>query len=139
MAHDLRALPEAYLDFWREPHLSTLTTLRPDGTPHVVPVGVTFDPATLTARIITSGDSRKAVNVAAAGAAGLPVAVCQLQGRHWATLEGTARLRTSPEAVADAEDRYAERYGHPPRPNPKRVVLELTVTRALGNVGRPAA
>ncbi|MEV0780869.1 pyridoxamine 5'-phosphate oxidase family protein, partial [Streptomyces sp. NPDC050428] len=33
--------PAEYLAFWHERHLSTLTTLRPDGTPHVVPVGVT--------------------------------------------------------------------------------------------------
>ncbi|MEU1563858.1 pyridoxamine 5'-phosphate oxidase family protein, partial [Streptomyces mirabilis] len=31
----------AYLTFWRERHLCTLTTLRADGSPHVVPVGVT--------------------------------------------------------------------------------------------------
>jgi hypothetical protein len=42
-------------------------------------------------------------------------------------------LRTEPEQVADAEHRYAARY-KPPRPNPARVVLEITVTRVLGNV-----
>ena len=42
------------LEFLTERHLATLTTLRADGSPHVVPVGVTFDPATATARVITS-------------------------------------------------------------------------------------
>ncbi|CAN5181174.1 hypothetical protein BH24ACT1_BH24ACT1_05600 [soil metagenome] len=32
------------LGFLGESHLATLTTLRADGTPHVVPVGFTFDP-----------------------------------------------------------------------------------------------
>jgi uncharacterized pyridoxamine 5'-phosphate oxidase family protein len=31
------------LEFLRERHLATLTTLRPDGSPHVVPVGFTYD------------------------------------------------------------------------------------------------
>jgi hypothetical protein len=32
-------LGAAALEFLRERHLATLTTLRSDGTPHVVPVG----------------------------------------------------------------------------------------------------
>ena len=39
--------PEA-LDFLTVRHLATLTTLRPDGRPHVTPVGFTWDPATAT-------------------------------------------------------------------------------------------
>ncbi|WP_189130976.1 pyridoxamine 5'-phosphate oxidase family protein [Wenjunlia tyrosinilytica] len=129
MAIDLRAPGDAFLSFWRERHLCTLTTLRPDGTPHVVPVGATFDPATGIARVITSRTSAKARNVAAAGKA--VVAVCQVDRARWSTLEGTAVVRTDPESVADAERRYAERYREP-RPNPERVVIEITVERALG-------
>ncbi|ARF82276.1 pyridoxamine 5'-phosphate oxidase family protein [Kitasatospora aureofaciens] len=131
MAHDPRELDDAFLAFWRERHISTLTTARPDGTPHVVPVGVTFDPATGTARVITSRTSRKARNVAAAGPEGLPVAVCQVDRARWSTLEGTAVLRDEPAQVADAERRYAERY-RTPRENPDRVVIEITVRRVLG-------
>lgn len=130
MALDLDDLDDAYLAFWRERHLVTLTTLRPDGTPHVVPVGATFDPETRTVRVITSDHSRKARNVARYDDGG-PAAVCQVDGRRWASLEGTAVLRTDPEQVADAERRYAERY-RTPRENPDRVVIEITVTRALG-------
>ncbi|MER7847678.1 TIGR03618 family F420-dependent PPOX class oxidoreductase [Kitasatospora sp. NPDC096077] len=131
MAHDPRDLDEAFLAFWRERHIATLTTTRPDGTPHVVPVGVTFEPATATARVITSRTSRKARNVAAAGADGLRVAVCQVDRARWSTLEGVAVLRELPEQVADAERRYAERY-RPPRENPDRVVIEIAVERVLG-------
>ncbi|MEU7092781.1 pyridoxamine 5'-phosphate oxidase family protein [Kitasatospora aureofaciens] len=131
MAHDPRELDDAFLAFWRERHISTLTTARPDGTPHVVPVGVTFDPATGTARVITSRTSRKARNVAAAGPEGLPVAVCQVDRARWSTLEGTAVLRDEPAQVADAERRYAERY-RTPRENLDRVVIEITVRRVLG-------
>jgi hypothetical protein len=34
--------PEA-MEFWTERHLCTLATVRPDGTPHVVPVGAVYD------------------------------------------------------------------------------------------------
>ncbi|MFI9828055.1 pyridoxamine 5'-phosphate oxidase family protein [Streptomyces sp. NPDC051913] len=121
-----------YLSFWRERHLCTLTTLRPDGSPHVVPVGVTYDPEARLARVITNKASAKAGHVRAAGAAGALVAVCQVAGRRWATLEGRAHVRTEPERVAEAERRYAERYERVPSPNPSRVVIEIELTRALG-------
>ncbi|WP_234542711.1 pyridoxamine 5'-phosphate oxidase family protein [Streptomyces shenzhenensis] len=123
---------EAYLIFWQERHLCTLTTLRPDGSPHVVPVGVTYDPAAGLARVITNRTSAKVSHVLAAGPEGARVAVCQVAGRRWATLEGRAQVRTEPERVAEAERRYAERYGRTPRENPSRVVVEITVERALG-------
>ncbi|MFI9822340.1 pyridoxamine 5'-phosphate oxidase family protein [Streptomyces sp. NPDC052013] len=122
----------AYLAFWQDRHLCTLTTLRPDGTPHVVPVGVTYDPGARLARVITRKTSTKVRNVLAAGPEGAPVAVCQVDGGRWATLEGRAFVRTDPARVAEAERRYAERYGRTPTPNPSRVVIEITLTRALG-------
>lgn len=118
--------------FWAERHLCTLTTLRADGTPHVVAVGATLDPAAGLARVITSRASLKARHVAAAGDGGAAVAICQVHGRRWATVEGRAVLRADPPAVAEAERRYAERY-RVPRPNPDRVVLEVRITRILGS------
>ncbi|MBH1934622.1 TIGR03618 family F420-dependent PPOX class oxidoreductase [Streptomyces sp. AV19] len=139
MAHDLRNLPDAYLAFWRARHFPTLTTLRRDGSPHVVPVGVTFDAETSTARVITRKQSTKVANVLAAGPDGARVAVCQVApGGSWATLEGTAVVVTEPEEVADAVARYAERYERTPSPNPDRVLIRIAVTRAMGSV-RPAA
>jgi F420H(2)-dependent biliverdin reductase len=115
--------------FLTERHLATLTTLRADGSPHVVPVGVTFDAGTGTARVITSGTSAKARHVRAGRSR---VAVCQVDGRRWVTLEGTAVVRADPASVADAVARYAQRYRQP-RENPARVVLEISVDRILGN------
>jgi F420H(2)-dependent biliverdin reductase len=131
--HGLDAGDERLVAFWRERHLCTLTTLRADGTPHVVPVGATLDSSTATVRVIASRRSRKVRHVEAAGPAGAPVAVCQVDGRRWSTVEGRAVVRDDPDAVADAVRRYAERY-RPPRPNPDRVVIEIRVTRILGNV-----
>lgn len=125
--------PDApYLAFWRERHLCTLTTPRPDGSPHVVPVGVTYDPEAGLARVIADKNSAKVGNVLAAGRAGARVAVCQVDGKRWATLEGRAHVRREPDRVAEAERRYAERYGRTPRPNPARVVIEIELTRAMG-------
>ncbi|MEV4178672.1 pyridoxamine 5'-phosphate oxidase family protein [Nonomuraea sp. NPDC049709] len=127
---DLVELGDAFAAFWQERHLCTLSTARAGGPPHVVPVGATLDLAAGIARVITSGSSYKARLIGAGGAA---VALCQVDGRRWSTLEGRAVLRTEPEQVADAERRYAARY-KPPRVNPARVVVEIHVARVLGNV-----
>jgi PPOX class probable F420-dependent enzyme len=129
VANDPGSLAPGQLAFLAERHLATLTTLRADGSPHVVPVGVTYDAATGTARVITSGVSAKARHVRAGQAR---VAVCQVDGRRWLTLEGTAVVRDDAAAVADAVERYAVRYRQP-RANPARVVIEISVDRILGN------
>ena len=141
MSIDLADPPAAYLSFWRERHLCTLTTLRPDGTPHVVPVGVTFDPEAGLARVLANKSSRKVAHVLAAsgvegpGGPGARVAVCQVAGRRWATLEGVAEVSAEPGRVAEGMRRYEERYGRVPSPNPDRVVVEIRVTRAMGKAG----
>ncbi|MEU5262564.1 TIGR03618 family F420-dependent PPOX class oxidoreductase [Amycolatopsis sp. NPDC021455] len=132
MKIDLDGRGPDFRTFWTERRLATLTTVRPDGTPHVVAVGVTVDFDAGLARVITFAPSVKARLVRAAGDDGIPVAVCQLDGPKWSTLEGRAVLRDDPESVRDAENRYAARYRQP-KPNPQRVVIEITVTRVLGN------
>jgi PPOX class probable F420-dependent enzyme len=121
----------AFAEFWRERHLCTLTTVRPDGTPHVVPVGVTLDLDAGIARVITDGNSAKARQLRAAGK--VNAAVCQVDGRRWSTVEGVATLSEDPQAIADAVARYAQRYRQP-RVNPNRVLVEIAVTNVLGNV-----
>jgi PPOX class probable F420-dependent enzyme len=116
------------LQFVTERYLATLTTLRRDGTPHVTPVGFTWDATAGLARVICSGSSQKARNVGAGG----PVSICQLDGPRWLTLEGIARVHREPDAVAEAVARYAARY-RPPRQNPARVAIVVEVTRALGS------
>jgi PPOX class probable F420-dependent enzyme len=129
VALDPAALSDDALAFLAARHLATLTTLRPDGSPHAVPVGFTWDAGAQVARVITSGTSRKARNAAA----GRRAVLCQVEGRHWLSLEGPTRVLTSPEAVRDAEERYAARY-RVPRENPLRVVVEIVVDRVLGNL-----
>jgi PPOX class probable F420-dependent enzyme len=130
---DLERQGEGFVEFWRERHLCTLTTVRAAGTPHVVPVGVTLDVEAGLARVISSRGSHKVRQVLAAGGGGAAVAVCQVDGPRWSTLEGRAVVREDAEAVAEAERRYALRY-RTPRPNPERVVIEIRVERVLGRV-----
>ena len=107
-----------------------MTSLLPDGSLHVVPVGFTWDDEAHVARVITSGASRKAQHARAGGRAVL----CQVDGRRWLSLEGVVAVRDDPASVADAEHRYARRYRQP-RENPQRVVLEIAVDRVLGSPG----
>ncbi|MFT3662386.1 MAG: PPOX class F420-dependent oxidoreductase [Gordonia sp. (in: high G+C Gram-positive bacteria)] len=111
-----------------EYHLASLSTLRADGTPHVVAVGFTFDDEARRARVITFEGSQKVRNVERCGYASLN----HVAGPRWLTLEGPARIRREPEQVRDAERRYAERYREP-KPNPQRVVIEVDVARVLGS------
>ncbi|WP_077799725.1 PPOX class F420-dependent oxidoreductase [Streptomyces sp. JHA26] len=120
-----------FVTFWQERRVCFLSTRRADGSPHLVPVGVTYDHETRTARVITSRGTAKVRNVERAGEA--PVAVSQVDGRRWSTLEGVATVRDDADAVRDAEARYAARYRQP-RANPERVVIEIDVRRFLGTV-----
>jgi PPOX class probable F420-dependent enzyme len=118
-----------HLEFWREKHHCTVTSLRADGSPHVVPMGIVVDPASGFAWGITSGRSQKAANLRRDPR----VAVCQVDRGRWSTVEGTAVVLEDPESVAEAVRRYAERYRQP-RENPERVAVRITLTRVIGNV-----
>ncbi|WP_278312626.1 pyridoxamine 5'-phosphate oxidase family protein [Lolliginicoccus levis] len=128
MAYTPDDLTDDAATFLAERHLGSLTTLRGNGLPHVVAVGFTWDPEARKARVITSEGSQKVVNVERAGHA----TVFQVDRARWLALEGTATVRREPEVVREAEERYAGRY-RVPRENPRRVVIEITVTRILGS------
>jgi len=89
MSLDLGALDEATLAFLTERQFATLTNVRADGTPHVVPVRFTYEPETRLVRVITSGTSVKARLAARPGAV---AAVCQVDGRLWPTDSRPATL-----------------------------------------------
>ncbi|MEU4428089.1 TIGR03618 family F420-dependent PPOX class oxidoreductase [Actinoplanes sp. NPDC024001] len=119
----------ALAQFWAERHLCTLTTLRADGSPHVVAVGATLDVAAGLARVISSVTSAHVRHIRRGQQR---VAICQVDGRRWSTVEGLAVIRDEPEPVAEAVRRYAERY-RTPRPNPSRVSIEVSISRILGS------
>ena len=92
----------------------------------MVPVGVTLDVEERCAWVITGAESRKARNLSAPG----PVAICQVDGGRWATLEGTGVVHPDAASVARAVERYAARYRQP-RDNPARVAIRVDVERVL--------
>ena len=128
MALDPAALPPEVLAFLGERHIGTLTTVRPDGSPHVVAIAFTWDDEAGVARVITGRESRKARNVAMGGTRAV---VAQVDGARWLALEGSARLVTDPAGVLDGERRYAVRYRQP-QANPDRALIEIQVDRVLG-------
>ncbi|MGU3433113.1 PPOX class F420-dependent oxidoreductase [Actinomycetes bacterium M1A6_2h] len=128
MASTPSDLNDDALQFLTERHLATLATSRSDGTPHVVAVGFTWDSEARKARVITMEGSQKVRNAER----GEYAAVTQIDGPRWLTLEGSARILRDKDSVVDAENRYAARY-RVPRENPRRVVVEISVTRVLGS------
>ncbi len=129
MALDPDQLDDAVIEFLRERHLATLTTLRSDGSPHVVPVGFGYSPDEQLVRIITPAGSQKSANAARGGRA----VVSQVDGARWLSLEGTVRLVTDADGVAAAIAAYTERYQEPRRrPGSERVAIEIAVDRILG-------
>ena len=116
----------ALAGFLAERHLASLTTLRADGSPHVVPVGFSYDTALGEVRIITFDGCQKVANARRGGRA----AVSQVDGGRWVTLEGVVRASTDPAEVAAAVAGYAARYQQP-KERPDRVALLITVDRLL--------
>lgn len=132
MSLDPAALPRDVVAFVTERHLATLTTLRPDGTPHVVPVGFTWDPGAGLVRIITFARSRKVRNLTAQPEQAPPRAVvCQVDGGRWLSLEGPATVTDDAGRVAESVRRYAQRYRQPSE-RADRVAIEIAVDRVLG-------
>ena len=118
------------VQFLTERHLATLTTLRKDGSPHVVAVGYSYDASTCRARVITFSTAQKALNAARGGRA----AVSQVDGGRWLTLEGTVRLATmdnDPDEVRRAVAGYAQRY-QDPKERDNRVAVIIDVDRIMG-------
>jgi len=114
--------------FLQENHLATLTTMRVDGSPHVVPVGFSFDIPTPIVRIITFSGSVKTRNAARGGRA----VVSQVDHGRWLTLEGVVRLATDADSVALAVEGYARRYRQP-KERADRVAIEIIVDKIMGN------
>ncbi|NND75787.1 MAG: PPOX class F420-dependent enzyme [Ilumatobacter sp.] len=131
MALDINRLDDDVVTFLTERHLATLTTLRADGSPHVVAVGFSYDVDACIARVITWATSQKAVNAGRMEAAGQRAAVCQVDGGRWLSLEGPVRLVTDAQQVQPGIDGYAARYRQPQQ-RPDRAVVEIDVDRILG-------
>ena len=127
MALDPANLSDEVLAFLRERHLASLTTLRADGSPHVVPVGFSYDPDSRTVRVITFASSQKHRNALRGGRA----AVSQVDGGRWLTLEGTVTATDDPARVALGVAGYSARYREPGE-RADRTVIEISVDRIMG-------
>jgi PPOX class probable F420-dependent enzyme len=129
MSLDLRSLPPEVNTVTSERHLATLTVLRPDGSPHVTPVGFSWDAEAGLVRIITFAGAHKVRHLTRRPHP--RAAVCQVDGGRWLTFEGPASVTADPARVAQAIDGYAARY-RPPSERPDRVAIEIAVDRVTG-------
>jgi PPOX class probable F420-dependent enzyme len=113
--------------FLTERHLASLTTLRKDGSPHVVPVGFSFDASCNEVRIITFAGSQKVKNAEHGGRA----VVSQVDKGRWLSLEGTVRATTNAAEVEQAVAGYTARY-QAPKERVDRVAIIIAVDKILG-------
>jgi PPOX class probable F420-dependent enzyme len=127
MSIDRPQLTPTQIEFVRENILATLTTLRADGSPHVVPVGFTYNQDQNLVRVITFAKSMKARHAAQGGRA----VVSQVDRGRWITIEGKVRLRTEADIVAQAVEAYAGRYRQP-KVREDRVVIEIIIDKVMG-------
>lgn len=127
MAIDLDDIGDDARAFLRERHLASLTVLREDGSPHVTPVGFSYDDAARLARVITFAGATKVRHLGHRSR----VALSQVDGPRWLTLEGEATVTADPDRVAVAERGFAERY-RPPHERDDRRAIEIRVDRIMG-------
>ncbi len=128
MVDPLARLNEEGLAFLAERHLGVLSTIGADGRVHSVLVGFTVRDGLL--RVIASRRTTKVRNVLRDDR----VAVAQVDGRRWVTVQGTGSVLRSADEVRAAEELYARRY-RAPRPNADRVVL---LVRPVAVLAAPA-
>ncbi len=128
MARTTEELTADDITFLTERHLATLTTLRPDGGPHVVAIAFTFDVESGTAHIICRDGGQKVRNIERDAR----VVLAQVDGRRWLALEGTATPQRDAVDIAAAVAAFESRY-RPTTDNPERIAIEIVIDRILGS------
>ncbi len=89
--------------------LSWLTSVRPDGTPHVTPLITVMHEGTL--HFCTGPEERKARNIAANPAVAVTTGSNALHGGTDVVLEGTAERVTGEDRVRALADAWVAKYG----------------------------
>lgn len=127
MAMDLDNLSAGMLETLAGPVFGTFVTVRPDGSPHATCVSPLWDPEAGIMRLISSGESVKARNLAADGRASVTV----VRDGAWVTFEGAAEV-VRDDRVEVAMAAYRSRWGEPRAQVEDRIAIELTPDTAMG-------
>lgn len=131
-------MPAEVKQFLIERHLATLSIPRAGKSPHVTPVGFTWDDEARLARVITFAESRKvrlledSELVAAGEESSRLVSLCQVDGGRWLTLEGTAQVTSEEARCLEGVRRYGQRYRPPKDRGSDRRVIEIKVSKVKG-------
>lgn len=139
-------MPAHVKQFMAERHLATLSIPRAGKSPHVTPVGFTWDDEARLARVITFAESHKVRlledsqgsqdSQLATGAetSSRLVSLCQVDGGRWLTLEGIAQVTSEESRCREGVRRYGERYRPPKDRGADRRVIEIKVSKVKGRV-----
>ncbi len=119
-------IPDHLESLWSTPRLATLGTVRPDGSPHLVPVKAMRVGADL--HVLTRPGTVKVRNLVRVPRASL----AEHTATVWATVEGPARVADDPATLAAARAAYLQRYGRPDTWG--TCVIVLTPDRVLHGV-----
>lgn len=114
-------------------YIATLSTHRPDGSIHVVPVAFMYDPDETLIRIIAPESTHKVRNIRA----GSTAVVCFVDGGLWATIEGSACVTDDAGAVQRTLEQYTAKYGPPHGNRSDYVAIEVRPTRVMGRFVLP--
>ncbi len=118
-------IPDRLLDFYAAARLATLCTIRPEGSPHAVPVRATHRAGDGTFRVLTRSGTAKLRNLA-----DHPYAALTEYGTGaWATVEGPVTVTDDRAELALAGRLYQSRFGE--EPYPADTVLILRPARIL--------
>ena len=108
--------PEATATSWEDAagllgaaELSWLTSVRPDGSPHVTPLITVMHEGTL--HFCTGPEERKARNIAANPAVAVTTGSNALHGGTDVVLEGTAERVTGEQRIRALADAWVAKYG----------------------------
>ena len=104
-----------------------LTTVAPDGAPHVMPVWAVWHEGALW--LSTGGRSRKARNLRE-----VPRCAVHLDGEDPVMVHGVARFATDPGEMGRVSAAYAAKYGDPPPDPGANAIVAIRPAWAFGLV-----
>lgn len=127
----MESIPDDYLDLFEKATFAHIATLLPDGSPHVTPVWIDYDPDTERLLVNTERDRRKVKNVRNDPRAGVSMSDPDNPYRMLSVTGEVEEITT--DGAREHIDELAMRYmGEEEYPNPiqsERVLLAIRPDR----------
>ncbi|MFB6159795.1 MAG: PPOX class F420-dependent oxidoreductase [Haloferacaceae archaeon] len=131
----MASIPDEYLDLFEKRTFAHVSTVMPDGTPHVTPVWIDYDADADRLLVNTERGRRKEVNVRENPRVGVSMTDPDDPYRHVSVMGEVEAVTT--EGAGEHIDELAARYlGEDEYPNPvetERVILRIRPERVVAN------